>query len=119
MASPHSDEQPVVKPFSAYVLATNNGKTHALLSEKLHDVTEAVLRTGKAGTLALTVRVEPDDIDSRRLSITEAVVAKLPQGTAKKSVFWADADGNLVRSDPNQLQFGDLHPVDSQDRKAL
>ena len=31
-------------------------------------------------------------------------------------MFWADRDGNLVRSDPAQLNFGDIQPVpDSTD----
>lgn len=115
--TPRPDDGPHAKPFSAYLLATNSGKTHAALSEKLHDVTEAVLRTGKAGTITLTVKVDADDVDSRRVAITESVTAKLPVGTAKKSVFWADADGNLVRSDPNQLQFGDLKSADASVEK--
>lgn len=121
-AVPHPTPAPEnahVKPFAAYLTATNSGKTHLALSEKLHDVAEAVLRTGKPGTITLTVKIDADDVDSRRLAITETVAAKLPVGTAKKSVFWADDDGNLVRTDPTQLSFGDIRSADAPtDRRA-
>lgn len=109
--APNYDDEPHIKPFASYLTETNQGRTHSELSEKLHELVEAVLRTGKAGTLALTVKVDADNVDNRRLVISEVVVAKLPTGPARKSVFWSDDKGNLVRNDPSQLQFGDIKPV--------
>lgn len=99
---------PHVKPFSAYLMASNSGRTHSELSDKLHELTEAVLRTGKPGTLVLTIKVDADNTENRRLSISEVIASKPPRPVAKKSIFWSDSDGNLVRNDPSQLQFGDL-----------
>jgi hypothetical protein len=106
------DEGPQVVPFSVYLVATDGGRTHAELTSQLHELVEAVLRTGKAGQLQLLVKVSPEDVENRRLSIVETVTSKLPQRAAKKSVFWADDDNNLVRNDPSQLQFGDLRSAD-------
>jgi hypothetical protein len=111
LLKPDYDDEPHIKPFASYLTDTNQGRTHSELSEKLHELVEAVLRTGKAGTLALTVKVDADNVDNRRLVISEVVTAKLPTGPAKKSVFWANDKGNLVRNDPSQLQFGDIRPV--------
>lgn len=106
-----------VKPFATYLTATNGGRTHTDLSEKLHELTEAVLRTGKAGTLTLTIKVDADNVDNRRLTSAELVVLKPPRGEARKSVFWADDDGNLIRNDPSQLDFGDLRPATAPEQR--
>lgn len=107
--SPKDSEPVQVRPFAAYLTETNKGRTHNDLSEGLHALTEEVLRTGKPGTLTLTVKVEADDTESRRLVVSETVTVKPPKPTARKSVFWADSDGNLARTDPGQLSFGDIH----------
>lgn len=103
----HAEERQV-RPFAAYLTETNKGRTHGDLSSGLNELTEEVLRTGKAGTITLTVKIEADDTETRRLVVSETVVVKLPKATARKSVFWADSEGNLARSDPAQMSFGDL-----------
>lgn len=104
-------EDRTVKPFATYLTLTNKGRTHADLSEGLADLTEEVLRTGKPGSITLTVNVKADDAESRRLVVSETVALKLPKPSARTSVFWADRDGNLVRADPAQLDFGDIQAV--------
>ena len=105
------------KPFATYLQQTNRGRTHADLSEQFHELIQVVLETGKAGTLTLTVKVEADDADARRLVLTESVRSKLPQPTPRKSIFFADDTGNLTRNDPAQLAFGDIQVIDGGDRK--
>lgn len=100
-----------VRPFAAYLTETNKGRTHAELSEGLHDLTAEVLRTGKKGSIQLTITVEPDDVESRRLTVSELVAVKMPRPTARKSIFWSDDDGSLVRSDPMQMSLGDIQAV--------
>lgn len=112
------DDGRTVKPFSAYLVATNKGRTHRDLSEGMVDLTEEVLRTGKQGSLTLTVNVKVDDAESRRLVVSETVALKMPKPTARTSVFWADGDGNLVRADPSQLAFGDIAAVPDDVKEA-
>jgi hypothetical protein len=115
--TPPAEETPVqVKPFAAYLTATNGGRTHTQLSEGLHHLVDEVLRTGRMGTVTLTVSVKADDVEARRLIVTEAVAVKLPKMDPRKSVFWADDDGNLARSDPSQLSFGDITAVPAPDQ---
>lgn len=105
----HDDLQ--IQPFAAYLQSTNRGRTHTDLSNLLHELIGEVLDKGKAGSLTLVVKVEPDDVDARRLLITENVTSKLPQPNVRKSIFFADDTGNLTRKDPSQLEFGDIQPV--------
>lgn len=105
-------DEPTVVPFTAYLVTTDGGRTHAELTSQMHELIEAVLRTGKVGQLTLVIKVSPEDVENRRLSIVETIISKLPQRAAKKSVFWADDDNNLVRNDPSQLQFGDLRSAE-------
>lgn len=105
------EQEPQVRPFAAYLTETNGGRTHRQLSDAQHQLIEEVLRTGKSGTLTLTVTIAPDDVESRRLVISEKVTTKLPVASVKKSIFWANPEGNLVRTDPSQMSFGDIRPV--------
>lgn len=113
-----TDDHPKVRPFAAYLTETNKGRTHTELSEGLHELTAEVLRTGKKGSLTLTVSVEADDAESGRLVVSELVAVKPPKPTARKSVFWSDQDGNLARTDPAQMTFGDIRVADKSERKA-
>jgi len=106
-----AEEPKQVKPFGLYLKTTNRGRTEADLSDKMHELIEQVLETGKKGTLTLTVTVDADDADARRLILTEKVVSKLPQPDPRKSIFFADDTGNLTRNDPSQLAFDGIAVV--------
>jgi len=107
----------VIQPFAAYLQLTNKGRTHADLSNLLHELIQEVLDKGKAGSLTLVVKVEPDDVYSRRLYVTENVSSKLPQPQVRKSIFFADETGNLTRTDPAQLAFEGINVVDDRSER--
>lgn len=106
-----AEEDKHIKPFGLYLKTTNRGRTEADLSAKMHELIEQVLETGKKGTLTLTITVDADDADARRLVLTEKVVSKLPQPDPRKSIFFADDTGNLTRNDPSQLAFDGIQAV--------
>lgn len=106
-----AEEDKHIKPFGLYLKTTNRGRTEADLSAKMHELIEQVLETGKKGTLTLTITVDADDADARRLVLTEKVVSKLPQPDPRKSIFFADDTGNLTRNDPSQLTFDGIAVV--------
>jgi len=95
-----------IRPFAAYLQETNRGRTHADLSKQFHELIGEVLDTGKPGSLKLEIKVSADDAEGRRLVVVETVTSKLPQPDPRKSIFFADDDGNLTRNDPNQLPLG-------------
>lgn len=99
-----------VRPFAATLQDIDKGRVHTDAGQHLHDLIEACLDTGKAGQLTITIKVKVAEPDERRLTVTGEVVSKIPRADPKAAIFWADSDGNLVRSDPSQHEF-DLSPV--------
>lgn len=107
------DDARRIRPFAASLQEMDRGRTHADLSEALHDLTAAVVEHGKAGELSLRIKVAPLGADTTQLKVTAAVAVKLPRPEPHPSIFWADDDGNLSRNDPQQLAFGDLHAANT------
>jgi hypothetical protein len=90
----------------------SGGRTHDELSQQLHELVAAVRDTGKKGSLTLTVTVaRVKGATENTLTVTDDVKSKVPVHDRKVSVFFADADGNLTRNDPNQLTFEPLREV--------
>lgn len=105
-------EDPVIRPFADALLELSGGRTHTELSEQLHELIARVRDTGKKGTLTLTITVSRmKNAAENTLTVTDDVKAKLPAHDRNVSVFYADADGNLTRRDPNQLEFEHLREV--------
>lgn len=101
-----TEDEDIIKPFAATLAELSGGKVHTRLSEQLHQLTGAVVATGKPGTLTFTLRLETlakGQSDTLRATATSAI--KAPEGDDAKlvSVFFADKAGNLTRNDPNQL----------------
>ena len=105
-------------PFSEWLLTQANGRTHAELTEKWHDLLAAVRETGKKGSLQLAVTVTPAGKgDDRMVFITDNVTSKMPQGDRPQAVFFIDDDGNVTRSDPRQMRL-DMKELEDADGKA-
>ncbi|MGH9001957.1 MAG: hypothetical protein ACRDYV_02400 [Acidimicrobiia bacterium] len=98
-------DPPRVRPFADFLVDQAGGRTHAELSDALHDLTSAVQATGRKGALTLTVTVEPMKGNTQALLVTDKVTAKPPAADRKSSVFFADAQGNLSRHDPRQMHL--------------
>lgn len=109
---PKTNDDTVIRPFADALIELSGGRTHTELSEQLHDLIAAVRDTGKKGSLTLTITVSRmKNASENTLTVTDDVKAKLPAHDRNVSVFYADADGNLTRRDPNQLVFESLREV--------
>jgi len=107
-----TDTPTVVRPFADWLRDQSRGKTHDELSEGLRDLVAKVIDTGKKGTLTLVITVEPmPKSDGNALVVTDEIKLKLPEFAREASLFFADDDRNLVRSDPRQLAFESLREV--------
>lgn len=107
-----NDDDTVVRPFADALIELSGGRTHTELSEQLHQLIAAVRDTGKKGSLTLTITVSRmKNASENTLTVTDDVKAKLPAHDRNVSVFYADANGNLTRRDPNQLAFESLREV--------
>jgi len=100
-----------IRPFADWLREQARGHTHEELSEALHDLVARVRDTGKKGTLQLTVAVELMKGSDNALMLKDEIKLKLPEHDRDTSLFFADRDGNLVRNDPNQLEFESLREV--------
>lgn len=96
------------RPFADFLRETNRGTTHDELSEYLQQLTAAVSDTGKKGSLSLRIDVEPIKGDNAAFSISDKITLKLPEHDRGSSMFFRDADNNLTRRDPRQLEFESL-----------
>jgi hypothetical protein len=92
------------RPFADLLLDLNKGRTHAELSSALQKLVAAVADTGKKGSLALTVVVSPSKSEAP-FEIVDNVVIKMPAANRRASLFYADDDFNLTRTDPHQPQL--------------
>lgn len=99
-----------VKPFAATLQEIDKGRVATDAGQQLHDLIEACLDTGKSGELVVKIRVKVLDADDRRMTVTGEVTSKVPRPDPRPAVFFADDDGNLTRTDPQQHQF-DINPV--------
>ena len=97
-----TEQQGEAREFAAFLLDINKGQSNRELSEKLHDLIAKVQDTGKAGSLTYKVEVKPEAGTDNLVIVTDQIAVKLPQGERRKSLFFVDADHNLVRDNPQQ-----------------
>lgn len=105
------DDTAVIRPFADWLREQSRGMTHDELSEALRDLTARVRDTGKKGSLQLTVTVATLKGETDVLVVSDEIKLRLPEHDRKASLFYPDADGNLTRTDPNQLTFESLREV--------
>lgn len=99
-----------VRPFAATLQDINNGDVADQLSTDMQTLVAAVRELGRKGSITLKVEVAPRRGNASALNVTARVETKLPAPEPVESVFFADDDGNLSRTDPRQMQF-DLRTV--------
>lgn len=105
----------VMRPFGDFLREQAQGRTHEELTQALYDVVNAVEATGKAGSLTLTLSIQPlKDTAGGVIKVTDKVKTSLPEFARPASIFFADA-GNLVRDNPNQLRFDGMRDVSASE----
>lgn len=100
-----------VRPFTEFLEDLSHGRTLDELSEGLAEMVAAVKDTGKGGSIVLTVKVEPLKGSNGALKVSDAVVVRAPKHDRRVDVFYADALGSLVKTDPAQPQIDGLAEV--------
>lgn len=93
-----------VRPFADWLREQARGHSHEELSQALHDLVVRCQDTGRKGSLTYVVTIDPKN-DEGILVVGDEIKLKLPEHDRAKSLFWADADGNLTRRDPNQHEL--------------
>lgn len=93
---------PVIRPFAEFLIEHQQGRIAVELGEKLHELVEACKAHDKQGTLSLKITVVPMKDAMDTLIVSADVKASIPEAKVKGSVYFSDADGNLVRTNPQQ-----------------
>ena len=75
------------------------------LSEELRKVTEAVLLTGKAGSLSLKLTIKPASSSSVAVVLEDDIKTTLPKLHKRASIHFVDSQHNLLRDNPKQLSM--------------
>ena len=102
---PDTGEIQAIRPFAEWLLEHTEGELHAELSEALNVLVQQVNRTGRKGALLLTVHVLPA---GDMVAVKAEVTNKLPKVDAPVKSYFVDEEGNLSRSNPQQLEIPNL-----------
>lgn len=84
--------------------------------QEFSEVVKAVVQTGKAGKLTMTIDIKPSTAGA--LAVKAAVTAKRPKGLPPESLLWPTPEGNLLADDPRQTKL-DLKPVAAEPAREL
>lgn len=112
------DDVPERAPFAGFLHQQRKGALHAELSEGLQEVVQAVMEQRKTGTVTLKLKVSPSN-DGSTVFVTDDVKVDAPKADRGGSIMYPDRNGNLHRSDPNQLTIDrELKSVPTSDGKV-
>lgn len=90
-----------------FIRDLRGGSTALEIEDDLVTVARQVSETGKSGTVTLTITIEP--AGGNRLTVKDAVSAKIPRLSRETTLFFADEEsGELSRTDPRQEHMGEL-----------
>lgn len=110
---------PQIRPFAELLTTLDHGAAHAEASRGLHDLVQAVLAVGKAGTMTITIGLKPLKGSTDQLVVAAQVATKPPKSEPAAAVFWADDAGNLTRHDPKQMELEGLRVVEPKPTRTV
>jgi hypothetical protein len=91
--------------FAAFLCQHARGRSERELSTKLRELVEAVEESGRSGSITYTVTVKPEPKAEHAMLVSDSIKVKKPELDRPASIFFADEQYRLVRSDPRQLSF--------------
>lgn len=100
-------ESRVFKSF-AEVMVANERRTGTIeeLTAMLHEVATAVRKTGKKGSVSLSIEISCDKNDELALMFQATPSKKVPTPDRKKALIYHDAEnGVFTKTDPRQLEL--------------
>lgn len=94
-----ADVQQSKTSFVDWLAQHRNGVLDVDLADAFAEVVNAVIATGKAGSVTLTLKVDTTKGDM--LAVTDVIAAKVPEINEAR-LYWRDLDGTLTRDNPLQ-----------------
>lgn len=112
-------ESPKVRPFLDTLTKLRHGLCVEDLSQEFHQLLCAVNRTGRGGSLTLTIKVKPVDksVSVDRVQIVDDITIKAPKPERGSTWMFLDAQNNPSTNDPRQPDLP-LRVVAEQPKQA-
>lgn len=98
------------RPFTDTIAALNYGAVNDELSAEMQKLVDACDKTGKSGSLTLTLKVKPGK--AGQMEIVDEFKLKLPTFNRPSTLMYSTPEGNLTRNDPRQMSIEGLREVD-------
>jgi hypothetical protein len=102
--NPPAVPEAVANSFATLLAELGNGECQNEASEKLVGLVQDVSERFKAGTLTITLKVRPAG-KGRLMNITWEVVAKPPPEEKEATFLYANEDGLLQKTNPDQKEL--------------
>lgn len=94
--------------FASFLVQHARGRTERELSERLGELVAAVEETGKPGSITYTLHIKPEPKADQAMVVSDSIKVKCPELARPASIFFADDQHRLVRTDPRQLTLDSL-----------
>jgi hypothetical protein len=107
-ASPnHQKRTAPMRPITDVLRDFRKGRLVDEATEQLAEIVRAATLHNKAGELTIKLKVKPTG--HAEVELVAAVSCKVPRADMPKAIFYADAEGDLHRNDPQQSRmFADV-----------
>lgn len=97
-----------MRPITDILRDMRRGRIVDDATEALEEVVKAVDATEKAGSVTIKITVKPSKDGGWEKTLSTAISTSIPRKDSPDAVFFSNADGDLVRDDPDQRPlFGD------------
>ncbi|WP_298699219.1 hypothetical protein [uncultured Brevundimonas sp.] len=94
-----------MRPITDVLREMRKGRIVEDATEALHEVVKAVDATNKAGSVTLKIKVKPSKDGGWEKTLSAAISTDVPRPDMPDAVFFSNADGDLVRDDPEQTRL--------------
>lgn len=101
------------KSFNDTLVSLRYGTLHDELTDALNKLTDDVTRTGKMGSLTLSIKLKPTN-NSGQIEVIDDMKIAAPKETKGTTIMFATPENNLTREDPKQLSLEGLRSVDME-----
>lgn len=109
---PHSSFKGAYMPhptFGGLVDELRFGELTDELNEKLSELVNACVNTGKVGTLTLSIKLKPGK--AGEVEVTDTVKSSVPQLERGSYLMYPTPEGRLQRHDPRQIAIDGLKTI--------
>lgn len=105
-------DNPAIRPFRDVLAEFAEGATEQELGEAMWDLVQRVQDTGKAGSLQLTIKVQPNG--RGQIEVLDEVKLRLPEFSRPTTAFYTDRSGNVSRRNPAQPEIPGMARINKE-----